>query len=69
MMKCPQCRSEMTTTRENHRWGASGLPNVVLVDVEVRRCPVCGESAVMIPRIAALHRALVEAMWDARGWR
>jgi putative zinc finger/helix-turn-helix YgiT family protein len=48
----------METSRENHRWDASGLPHVVLVDVEVRRCPACGERAVMIPRIEALHRAL-----------
>ncbi len=57
-MKCPQCRTPMTERRENHRYDASGLPNVVLVDVEVRRCPACGEQAVAIPRIEELHRAL-----------
>jgi putative zinc finger/helix-turn-helix YgiT family protein len=48
----------MQSSRENHRWDASGLPNVVLIDVEVRRCPACGERTVVIPRIEALHRAL-----------
>ena len=57
-MKCPQCRTQMQSTRENHRWYASGMPNVVLVDVEIRRCPKCGEQTVMIPRIEELHRSL-----------
>ncbi|HEX2687433.1 MAG TPA: type II TA system antitoxin MqsA family protein [Kofleriaceae bacterium] len=57
-MKCLQCRTPMQSSRENHRWDASGLPNVVLIDVEVHRCPACGERTVMIPRIEALHRAL-----------
>jgi putative zinc finger/helix-turn-helix YgiT family protein len=48
----------MESSRENHRWDASGLLNLVLVDVEVRRCPNCGEQSVVIPRIEALHRAL-----------
>jgi putative zinc finger/helix-turn-helix YgiT family protein len=43
---------------ENHRYTESGLPNVVLVGVEVRRCPKCGESMVAIPHIEELHRAL-----------
>ncbi len=57
-MKCPQCRTPMQSRRENVRWDASGLPNVVLVDVEVRRCPACDERAVVIPRIESLHRSL-----------
>lgn len=57
-MKCPQCRTPMQVTRENRRWSASGLPNVVLVDVEVRRCPECGEEMLAIPRIEELHRVL-----------
>jgi putative zinc finger/helix-turn-helix YgiT family protein len=48
----------MQSTRENYRWDASGMSNVVLVDVEVRRCPACGEQAVVIPRIEELHRSL-----------
>lgn len=57
-MKCPECRTPMLSSRENYRWEVSGLPNVVLVDVEVRRCPACGAHTVVIPRIEALHRAL-----------
>ena len=57
-MKCPQCRTPMEARRENYRYDESGLPNVVLLDVEVRKCPKCGEQAVAIPRIEELHRAL-----------
>ncbi|HET7499972.1 MAG TPA: type II TA system antitoxin MqsA family protein [Kofleriaceae bacterium] len=57
-MKCPQCRHEVQRSVENHRYTESGLSNVVLVGVEVRRCPNCGESMVSIPRIEELHRAI-----------
>lgn len=66
-MKCPNCRTPMVATRENHRWDASGLPNVVLVEVEVRRCPACDEEAVVIPRIEELHRALAMTLIDQPG--
>ena len=61
-MKCPQCRTPMESRRENSRWDASGLANVVLVDVEVRHCPAWYERAVVIPRIEALHRALATTL-------
>ena len=61
-MKCPQCRHEMVRTVENHRYAESGLPNVVLVGVEVRRCPNCGENMVAIPRMEELHRTLAMAL-------
>ena len=48
----------MESSRENVRWEDSGLPNVVLVDVEVRRCPKCDERSIVIPRIAQLHRTI-----------
>jgi putative zinc finger/helix-turn-helix YgiT family protein len=58
VMKCPTCRTPMETRRENHRYTASGLANVVLVDVEVRSCPACGESGVVIPHLESLHREI-----------
>ncbi|MBI2898143.1 MAG: YgiT-type zinc finger protein [Deltaproteobacteria bacterium] len=57
-MKCQECRGEMTSRREAHRYVESGLPNVTLVDVEVRQCPRCGERTVGIPRVEELHRLL-----------
>ncbi|TMQ11496.1 MAG: helix-turn-helix domain-containing protein [Deltaproteobacteria bacterium] len=66
-MKCPQCRTPMQSRRENYRWDASGLSNVVLIDVEVRRCPACGEHTVVIPRIEELHRTLAMAVISRPG--
>lgn len=57
-MKCPTCRTPMASRRENHRYTASGLTNVVLLDLEVRTCPGCGESAIVIPHIESLHREI-----------
>jgi putative zinc finger/helix-turn-helix YgiT family protein len=52
----------MVRSIENHRYTESGLSNVVLVDVEVRRCQNCGEITVSIPRIEELHRTLAMAL-------
>ena len=57
----------MESRRENHRYAESGLPNVVLMDVEVRRCPRCGETAIVIPKIEGLHRALAMTLIRERG--
>jgi len=57
-MKCPQCGHTMKTARENYLYRESGLPNVTLVGIEVSRCPECGESEAVIPKIEQLHRAL-----------
>jgi len=61
-MKCFQCGGKMATKRENYRYTASGLPNVTLVGIEVRRCAACGENEVLIPRIDGLHRVLAAAI-------
>jgi putative zinc finger/helix-turn-helix YgiT family protein len=61
-MKCLSCGAGMKTTRENVRYDSSGLPNVTLRNVEVSRCPRCGEEEIAIPRIEDLHRAIAEAL-------
>lgn len=48
----------MQSERVNHRYVESGLPNVVLVGVELSRCPQCGEQAISIPHIEELHKTL-----------
>ena len=58
MKRCKECSSEMVTSREAYRYNESGLPNVVLKDVEIRRCPNCGTQEVPLPRVAELHRAI-----------
>jgi putative zinc finger/helix-turn-helix YgiT family protein len=52
----------MERERVNHRYTESGLPNVVLVGVEMRRCPKCGEQALSIPRVEDLHKTLAMSL-------
>jgi putative zinc finger/helix-turn-helix YgiT family protein len=57
--KCDNCgKGAMKVTRENYQYKESGLPNVVLVGVEVRRCPECGTTELALPRVAELHRVI-----------
>jgi len=60
---CRTCREgEMKTTTENHLYVESGLPNVVLIGVNVRRCAKCGSFEVLLPRVAELHRVIANAV-------
>jgi putative zinc finger/helix-turn-helix YgiT family protein len=62
-MNCPQChQAELNAGRENHHYLESGLNNVTLRNVTVRRCPHCGASFASIPGIAELHRAIALAL-------
>lgn len=61
-MRCVACGAEMTTQRENYRYTESGLSHIVLRDVEVSRCPQCGEMEVTIPQIEALHQVIAQAL-------
>ena len=61
-MKCLVCGATMKTTRENVRYAACGLPHVTLRNMEVSRCPQCGEEEIAIPRIEALHKAIAQAL-------
>jgi putative transcriptional regulator len=61
-MLCLICGTPMETRRENYQYTASGLPHVTLQQVEVSRCPNCGETEVAIPHIEALHRAIATAL-------
>jgi len=57
-MKCCTCGAQMETRREDYLYTASGLSAVTLQQVEVSRCPSCGESKVALPQIEALHQAI-----------
>lgn len=61
-MKCHTCGAAMKSARGAHRYTESGLPNVVLLNVERRTCPKCGESALVIPRMEELHRMIADAV-------
>ncbi len=62
-MKCPEYnKANLKVRRENRRYAESGLPNIVLVDVQVRHCPSCGAELVSLPRLSELHRAIALAL-------
>ena len=48
----------MTEAQENYRYAESGLNNITLANVTVRRCSRCGNQTVVIPSVAGLHRAI-----------
>jgi putative zinc finger/helix-turn-helix YgiT family protein len=61
--KCWTCgKAEMTVRQETYLYKESGLPNVVLVGVDVRRCPSCGHHDVVLPRVTELHRTIAHAV-------
>jgi DNA-binding transcriptional regulator YiaG len=62
MKTCRECGSALTAKQEDHRYTESGLPNVALLSVEVRRCAKCKTSEVAIPGVAALHRAIAHTL-------
>ena len=57
-MKCIECGTPLECRRGAHRAGDLGLSHVVLLNIEIRRCPSCGEEEVVIPRIEELNRTL-----------
>ncbi len=61
-MRCLQCSAQMRKTRENFKYAASGLPGVTLMNVEVNRCPGCGEFEVSIPYIEQLHKLIASEL-------
>jgi len=52
----------MKSGRENYRYTECGLDTVTLANVEVRRCPECGEYEVDIPRMEELHRVIAQTV-------
>lgn len=57
---CLECGAVMEIMRGPYRYGR-GL-DVVIHDVETRRCPECGHDEVVIPRIEELHRTIARAI-------
>ena len=61
-MTCPDCGGMLKVARAPYRYTESGLPGVVLLGVQVRRCQKCGAEEVAIPRIEDLHRLIAQAV-------
>lgn len=68
MMNCFDCgKGKLKETRENYRYMESGLPNVLLKDILVRRCPDCGAEYISIPAIENLHRTIAMILVNKPG--
>ena len=61
-MKCLECGATMKISHKDHLYVECGLPNIVLLGLEFRSCPRCGEEERVMPRIAVLHRTIAEAV-------
>lgn len=57
-MKCPVCGSKMNSVRKTIDYNISGLKNVRLANIDVRRCSKCGEDAIVIPDVEGLNQAI-----------
>lgn len=60
--ECTNCGAAVDPERRAYRYTESGLSNVVLQGMDVADCEKCGTSAVMIPRMAKIHRAIAQAV-------
>jgi putative zinc finger/helix-turn-helix YgiT family protein len=64
---CRTCgKAELASQRETYLYTESGLPNVVLVGIEVRRCPSCGHHDVVLPRVTELHKTIAQVVIHKR---
>lgn len=65
-MKTKMCRAcskvELISAKEHYHYHESGLPNIILKGVTVRRCPACNEFEVVIPRVTELHQIIALAV-------
>lgn len=60
--ECANCGGQVAPERRNYRYTESGLLNLILQGIEVADCPKCGNSDVIIPRMAKIHRAIAQAL-------
>ncbi len=60
--ECTSCGEQVKPERRNHRYTESGLSNVILQRIDVADCPKCGNSDVIIPGMAKIHRAIAQAL-------
>jgi hypothetical protein len=62
---CKNCGKRATPERHNYRYAQSGLSNLILQGIDVADCPNCGNSDVLIPRMAKIHRAIAQALTNS----
>jgi putative zinc finger/helix-turn-helix YgiT family protein len=59
---CSNCGARVVPELSNYRYSESGVSNVILQGIQTAECAKCGNSDVMIPRVAAIHRAIAQAL-------
>jgi len=67
MAKCTECGAPMQTRRDTYKHKALGLPNVTLLNVEIRTCKECGEEEVVIPKAEQLRAVVAEKVLEKPG--
>jgi putative zinc finger/helix-turn-helix YgiT family protein len=60
--ECSNCGHTARVERGNYQYRESGLPNVLLKNVEIIRCDNCGNEDPIIPRVNELTRVLAVAV-------
>lgn len=60
--QCRKCGGSVVSRRENYKYDASGLDNIILVGIEIRHCASCGERQALIPRLDDLHRSIAQEL-------
>lgn len=59
---CSDCGSEVRVEKGTYRFRESGLDNVVLKEIEIVKCPACGNEDPVIPNLDGLLRVLAVAI-------
>ncbi len=70
-MICDICKGEMTereaTINNSYRYSLSGLKNVYLAGIIVRKCQKCGIESPIIPRMVELHDVIGQILINKPG--
>ena len=61
-MRCLNCDVEMQVGKADYQFTESGLSNVVLRDLEIRRCPRCGEQEAILAGLETIHRTIANEL-------
>ncbi len=63
--KCGRAFAETrTTTKAPYHYTSSGLANLYLVGIVMRRCASCRTESPVIPRMGGLHRTIARVLLD-----
>ena len=65
--ECTNCGEVVTPERRSYRYAESGLSNVILQGIELADCPNCGNTDVIIRRMAKIHGAIAQALTNSPG--